>query len=70
MPFLRRCLTICSILCFATTPARAQAPADRPFVDSLLTKLATASTAAALPSESLCGNRGADLAPTSCSSAR
>ena len=62
MRFLRRYLSVCTMLLLAAIPVRAQAPADRAFFDSLLNKLATASAATALPSESLCSNRGADLA--------
>lgn len=57
-----RYLILCTTLLLAAHPAHAQAPADRAFFDSLLNKLATASTATGLPSESLCNNRGADLA--------
>ncbi len=62
MQFISRYLTICAMLVVAATPAPAQGPVDRTFFDSLLNQLATASTTTALPSESLCSNRGAELA--------
>ena len=61
MPLLRCCLLVGALLLVATTPARAQDPADRAFVDSLVQRLAKATTTT-LPPESQCTGRSAGLA--------
>jgi hypothetical protein len=61
MQLLRWCLLVGAIVLVATKPARAQGPADRVFLDSLVRRLAEVTTTT-LPPESACTGRSADLA--------